>query len=83
MLIETYFEKISYCHYNILNKKYPFIKMSFYLFIEILCAKISSVYRARIIHNLKATIYCRCDLINFFHISCELIAVASKSFINP
>jgi hypothetical protein len=33
------------CHYNILKKKYLFIKMSFYLFIKILCSKMSSVYK--------------------------------------
>ncbi len=33
MLIETFFENILNCHYNIFKKKNLFIKMSFYLII--------------------------------------------------
>ncbi len=45
MLIETYSDNILKCHYNICKKKIPFIKMFFYLFIAILCLKMSSVYK--------------------------------------
>jgi len=45
MLIETYLENILKSHYKIFEIKYLFIKMSFYLFIAILCLKMSSVYK--------------------------------------
>jgi len=48
MLIETYFENILKCHYNIFKKNisfYQYVFLSFYLFITILCSKMSSVYK--------------------------------------
>jgi len=55
------------CHYNILKKRNIFIKMSSYLFIKILCAKMFSVYKALISeYNLNLrwpNIPCDCDWI--------------------
>jgi hypothetical protein len=60
MLIETYFENILKYHYNIIKKKISFyqnVYLPFYLVIEILCLKMSSVYKPLIRSYFKRPKY--------------------------